>query len=87
MDRGAWWAIVHETAKELDTTERLNNKQLYKAACPWTPKQLSLPEVLKHPVKFSDSRPEAIKESFFFFGPPHPPQNRTSFVILKETYR
>ena len=47
MDRGAWWAIVHETAKELDTTERLNNKQLYKAACPWTPKQLSLPTFLK----------------------------------------
>ena len=21
MDRGAWWATVHEVAKELDTTE------------------------------------------------------------------
>ena len=26
MDRGAWWATVHGVAKELDTTERLNNK-------------------------------------------------------------
>ena len=25
MDRGAWQAIVHEVAKELDMTERLNN--------------------------------------------------------------
>lgn len=38
--------------------------QLYKAVCPWTPKQLPLPAFLKHPVKLSDSRPEAIKESF-----------------------
>ena len=27
MDRGAWQATVHEVSKELDTTERLNNKQ------------------------------------------------------------
>ena len=26
MYRGLWWAIVHGVAKELDTTERLNNK-------------------------------------------------------------
>ena len=26
MYRGIWWAIVHGVAKELDTTERLNNK-------------------------------------------------------------
>ena len=25
MDRGAWWATVHRTIKELDTTHRLNN--------------------------------------------------------------
>ena len=25
MDRGAWQATVHGVAKELDTTERLNN--------------------------------------------------------------
>ena len=25
MDRGAWQATVHRAAKELDTTERLNN--------------------------------------------------------------
>ena len=25
MDREAWWATVHRVAKELDTTERLNN--------------------------------------------------------------
>ena len=25
MDRGASWATVHGVAKELDTTERLNN--------------------------------------------------------------
>ena len=25
MDRGAWWAIVHGVAQELDTTMRLNN--------------------------------------------------------------
>ena len=24
-DRGAWWAMVHEVIKELDTTKRLNN--------------------------------------------------------------
>ena len=24
MDRGAWWATVHEAAKESDTTERLS---------------------------------------------------------------
>ena len=23
MDRGAWWATVHEVAKESDTTDRL----------------------------------------------------------------
>ena len=28
MDRGAWWAMVHGVAKELHTTERLNNKDL-----------------------------------------------------------
>ena len=28
MDRGAWWAAVHEVAKELDTTEWLNNSIL-----------------------------------------------------------
>ena len=27
MDRGAWWATVHGVTKELDMTERLNNKQ------------------------------------------------------------
>ena len=26
MDRGAWWATVHGVAKELDTTEQLNNR-------------------------------------------------------------
>ena len=25
MDRGAWWATVHEVTKELDTTEQLSN--------------------------------------------------------------
>ena len=25
MDRGPWWAAVHGVAKNLDTTERLNN--------------------------------------------------------------
>ena len=25
MDRGAWWATVHEVTKELDMTDRLNN--------------------------------------------------------------
>ena len=25
MDRGAWWAIVHGAAKDLDMTEHLNN--------------------------------------------------------------
>ena len=25
MDTGAWWSIVHGVAKELDTTEQLNN--------------------------------------------------------------
>ena len=28
MDGGAWWATVHGGAKELNTTERLNNKSL-----------------------------------------------------------
>ena len=27
MDRGAWWATVHEVSKESDTTEQLNNRQ------------------------------------------------------------
>ena len=27
MDRGAWQATVHGVAKELDTTEQLNNKK------------------------------------------------------------
>ena len=26
MDRGAWWATVHEVAKESNMTEQLNNK-------------------------------------------------------------
>ena len=25
MNRGAWWAIVHGVAKELDTTEQLTH--------------------------------------------------------------
>ena len=25
MDREAWWAIIHGVAKDLDTTEQLNN--------------------------------------------------------------
>ena len=28
MDRGAWWATVHGVAKELNTTERLNNNNM-----------------------------------------------------------
>ena len=27
MDREAWWATVHRVAKELDTTELLNNNK------------------------------------------------------------
>ena len=27
MDRGAWWATVHEVMEELDTTEGLNNQK------------------------------------------------------------
>ena len=26
MDRGAWWATVHEVSKKSNTTEQLNNK-------------------------------------------------------------
>ena len=29
VDRGAWWATVHGVAKELDTTQQLNNNQKY----------------------------------------------------------
>ena len=29
MDRGAWWATVHGIAKELDTTEQLNNNLMH----------------------------------------------------------
>ena len=28
MDRGAWWATDYGEAKESDTTEQLNNKQI-----------------------------------------------------------
>jgi hypothetical protein len=28
MDRGAQWAIVHGVAKELNTTEQLNNNEI-----------------------------------------------------------
>jgi len=28
MDRGDWWAIVHQGSKELNTTQRLNNNYL-----------------------------------------------------------
>ena len=28
MDRGAWWAMVYGVAKESDTTQRLNNKNM-----------------------------------------------------------
>ena len=28
MGRGAWWATVHEVAKESDTPERLNNSTI-----------------------------------------------------------
>ena len=34
MDRGACWATVHGIAKELDTTERLNNKKQQIATMP-----------------------------------------------------
>ena len=27
MDRKAWWATIHEVAKELDMTEHLNNNR------------------------------------------------------------
>ena len=27
MERGAWWAMVHRVAKELDTTEQLNSNK------------------------------------------------------------
>ena len=38
MDRGAWWATVHGVMKELDTTERLDNRadscqQVMRAIC------------------------------------------------------
>ena len=26
LDRGTWWATVHEITKELDMTEQLNNR-------------------------------------------------------------
>ena len=32
MDRGAWWAAVHEITEELDTTEQLN-KHAYVHIC------------------------------------------------------
>ena len=28
MDRGAWWATVHEVTKEADTTEQLENNSV-----------------------------------------------------------
>ena len=28
MDRGAWWAIVYEAAKELDMSLQLNNETI-----------------------------------------------------------
>ena len=31
MDRGAWGAMVHGVAKELDTTERLDNMDKIRA--------------------------------------------------------
>ena len=33
MDRGAWRARVHGVAKELDTTERLNNNVIIITIC------------------------------------------------------
>ena len=29
MDREAWWATIHGVAKELDTTEQLNNNNFH----------------------------------------------------------
>ena len=29
MDREAWWATVHGVAKELDTTQQLNNNNCF----------------------------------------------------------
>lgn len=37
--------------------------QFCRAVCPWTSKPLPLPAFLKHPVKLSYSRPEAIEKS------------------------
>ena len=34
MDRGAWWDTVHGAAKELDTTEQLNNNSIIKIIIP-----------------------------------------------------
>ena len=34
MDRGPCWATVHGIAKELDTTERLNNQKQQSASMP-----------------------------------------------------
>ena len=31
MDREAWWATVHESKEELDTTEQLNDNKISQA--------------------------------------------------------
>ena len=43
MDRGVWWAIVHGVAKELNTTEQLNNNNSW----PESPVKCQL-EVMSH---------------------------------------
>ena len=43
MDRGAWWATVHEVAKESNMTEQLNNKNSW----PESPIKCQL-EVMSH---------------------------------------
>ena len=41
MDRGAWRATVHGVAKELDVTERLNNKMITEQFCDWIKKHVA----------------------------------------------
>ena len=49
MDRGAWWAIIHEITKESDSTERLEHTHTHTHTHIYTHTHTGGPQV-KHPL-------------------------------------
>ena len=62
MDRGAWWATVHEVAKESNMTERLNNNTVLKECMKIVTNVLSVQHLLRSTSAMSTWQHMADKE-------------------------